>query len=56
MGSGAIRTISKTPGKKLKGRSKDEFGVGDDICNDEEKGSQEGAWPGREEKKRRAAR
>ena len=46
--SRAIVPISKTPGKKLKGGSEDEFGVGDDISDDEEKGSQEGAWPRRE--------
>lgn len=37
MRSSAITTISKAPGKKLKGGPEDAFGVGDDISDDEER-------------------
>ena len=36
----------------MKGGSVDEFGGGDDISDDEEKSSKEGAWPGREGRRR----
>jgi len=52
MGSSGITPISKTPGKKMKGCAEDEFDVGDDISDYEERGSQEGAWPGTTEGRR----
>lgn len=42
-----IRPIpKKRTGTESKGRPKDELSVGDDISDEEQRRSQEGAWPG----------
>ncbi|KAF9652653.1 hypothetical protein BDM02DRAFT_3177981 [Thelephora ganbajun] len=48
MGSSGMTPIPKRIGTELKGRPEDEFGIGDDIYDDDDEGrsSQAGAWLG----------